>query len=290
MAGVAGGVGGTRPRDARAGAVRLRRRRRRLRVDDPCEPGGVRTPPAAAADARGNRGARPVGRGARVAVAGAVPARARRRPLDRPRGEGARRRPRLEGDRRPDDPLERRVDRARGRRGRARRRAAMVPALLVVGPRARRQPRRPRRRSRLRRDRRHARHADARLARARPRERLPPLPRRRRAGAVLQRPALPRAARRGAGGGRPDRVADGAGRVPEPRAHLVRPGLAARPHRPADPREGGAPGRRCATRARARCRRDRRLESRRPPGRRRRSPRSTRSSRCGTRSARTQPC
>ena len=29
---------------------------------------------------------------------------------------GARRRPRLEGDRRPDDPLERRVDRARGRR------------------------------------------------------------------------------------------------------------------------------------------------------------------------------
>ena len=121
-----------RARAARAGTVRLRRRRRRLGVDGPCEPRGVRAPPAAAADARRDRGARPVGRGARAALAGAVPARARRRPLDRPRGGRARRRPRLEGDRRADDPLERRVDLARGRRRRARRRAALVPALLVV--------------------------------------------------------------------------------------------------------------------------------------------------------------
>ena len=83
----------------------------------------------------------------------------------------------------------------------------------------------------LRRDRRHARHAHARLARPRPAQRLPALPQRARAGAVLQRPALPRAARRAAGGGRPDGVADGARGLPEPRPHVERPRLAARPHR-----------------------------------------------------------
>ena len=150
--------------------------------------------------------------------AGPVPARAGRRPLDRPSRGRARGRARLEGDRRADDPLERRVDAARGRRRRARRRAALVPALLVGRPRARRQPGRPRRRGRLRRDRRHARHAHARLARPRPPQRLPPLPPRRGPGAVLQRPALPRAAGRAARGGRADGVADGARGVPEPRA------------------------------------------------------------------------
>ena len=154
--------------------------------------------PAAAADARPDRGARPLGRGARPARR-PVPARAGRRALDRARGGRARRRARLEGDRRADDPLERSLDVARGRGRRARGRAALVPALLVGRPRARRQPRRPGRRGRLRRDRRHARHADARLARPRPAQRLPPLPAGRRTGAVLQRPALPRAAR-GAGG------------------------------------------------------------------------------------------
>ena len=44
-----------------------------------------------------------------------------------------------------------------------------------------------------------------------------PFLRGRRARAVLQRPALPRAAGRAAGGRHPDRVADGAGGVPEPR-------------------------------------------------------------------------
>ena len=120
---------------------------------------------------------------------------------------------------------------ARGRRRRARRRAALVPALLVGRPRARRQPRRPRRGGRLRRDRRHARHADARLARPRPAERLPALPAGRGAGAVLQRPALPRAAGRAARGGPADGVADGARRVPEPRPHLGRPRVAARADR-----------------------------------------------------------
>ena len=127
---------------------------------------GVRAAAPAAADARRQRRARPLRRGARPALAGPVPARAGRRPLDRPRRRRARRRPRRPRDRRADDPLERRVDLARGRRRRARRRAALVPALLVGRPRARRQPRRPRRRRRLRRDRRHARHAHARLARA----------------------------------------------------------------------------------------------------------------------------
>ncbi len=126
------------------------------------------------------RRARPLGRGARAAFAGTVPARTGRRPLDRASGSGARRRPRLEGDRRADDPLERRLDLARRRRRGARRRAALVPALLVGRPRARRQPRRPRGRSRIRRDRRHARHADSRLARPRPPQRLPALPLRRR--------------------------------------------------------------------------------------------------------------
>ena len=50
-----------------------------------------------------------------------------------------------------------------------------------------------------------------------------PFLRRRRAGAVLQRPALPRAAGRAARGGPADGVADGARRVPEPRPHLERP-------------------------------------------------------------------
>ena len=47
-----------------------------------------------------------------------------------------------------------------------------------------------------------------------------PLPAGRWAGAVLQRPALPRAAGRAAGGGPADGVADGARRVPQPAPHL----------------------------------------------------------------------
>ena len=132
VAGLARGVGGARARDARAGAVRLRRRRRRL--------GG---------DVRANREAferrrlRPrmlVGTAERDLSVEVLGLRSPapfllapgRRPLDRPPRGRARRRPRLEGDRRADGPLERRVDPARGRRRRARRRAALVPALLVV--------------------------------------------------------------------------------------------------------------------------------------------------------------
>ena len=145
-------------------------------------------------------------------------------------------------------------------------------------------------RSRLRRDRRHARHAHPRLARPRPPQRLPAVPQRRGAGAVLQRPALPRAARRAAGGGRADRVADGARRVPEPRAHVGRPRVAARAHRAADPREGGADrprtrGSRSSTASTGSSSRTTAAGRSTAPSRR-----STRSSRCATRSARTRPC
>ena len=186
-----GGLGGARAGDARAGAVRLHRRRRRLGGDDAREPGGVRASSPAPADARRQRRARSLRRGARPPLARAVPARADRRPLDRARGRRARRRARGPRDRRADDPLERRLELAGGRRRRARRLAALVPALLVRRSRARRQHRRPGRRGRLRRDRRHPRHAHARLAAARPRERLPALPSGRGAGAVLQRSGLP---------------------------------------------------------------------------------------------------
>ena len=57
---------------------------------------------------------------------------------------------------------------------------------------------------------------------------------------VLQRPALPRAARRTAGGRRRDRLAPRARRLPEPRPDVGGSRLAARPHRPADPRQGRA--------------------------------------------------
>ena len=70
----------------------------------------------------GQRRTRSLGRGARAALAGAVPARPGRRALDRASRGRARRRARLEGDRRADGPLERRVDVARGRRRGARRR------------------------------------------------------------------------------------------------------------------------------------------------------------------------
>ena len=191
VAGLGRRLGGGGARAARAGPVRLRRRRRRVGGDDSGEPGGVRAAPAAAPDAHRQLGARPLGRGARAALDGAVPARTGRSALDRPSRRRARGRARLEGDRRADDPLERGLDAARGRRRGARRCPTVVPALLVGRPRAGRQPRRPGRGGRLRCDRRHARHADARLALPRPAQRLPALPRRRGAGPVLQRPALP---------------------------------------------------------------------------------------------------
>ena len=237
------------------------------------------------------RGARPLGRGARAALAGAVPARPGRRALDRASRGRARRRARLEGDRRADGPLERRVDAARGRR-RGARRARSAGSSSTGGPTA-------------------SSPAASSTAPARPgygaivvtldtltlgwrdrdlAQRLPPLPRRRRAGAVLQRPALPRAARRAAGGGPADGVADGAGGVPEPRAS---PGATSR---------GCASGPSCRSSSRA-CSRPRTPGSRSSTastgssspttaaGRSTaRSPPSTRSSRCATRSARTRPC
>ena len=154
---------------------------------------------------------------------------------------------------------------------------------------ARGEPRPAGRGGRLRRDRPHRRHADARLAAARPPERLSAVPQGGRAWAVLLRRGVPRPARVATRGEPRHRLADGPLGVPEPRAHVGRPRAAPWLDVAADPAEGRGPGRRCATRARARYRRDRRLEPRRPPGRRlgrraRRPRRGARGGRAPTRS------
>ena len=135
-------------------------------------------------------------------VGGAVPARADRRPRHRPSRRRARRRARRGGERRPDRALERRValDGAGGRGDR--RRAALVPALLGLGPEDRRELRPARGGGGLRGDRRHARHARPRLASARPREHVPPVHPGRGLRAVLHRPGLPELPRGAAGGRR----------------------------------------------------------------------------------------
>ena len=150
--------------------------------------------------------------------------------------------------RRADAPLERRD--ALDRRGRGDRRAALVPALLGQRPRDLRELRPPRRGRRLRRDRRHARHADARLAAARPAAGVPAVHQRRGLRPVLQRPVFLSRARQDAGGGPAHGGGDDARDVPEPRADLGRPRLAARADEAADPRQGCAHRRR---RGRSRC-------------------------------------
>ena len=136
VAGLPRRLGGPRTRAARAGTVRLRRRRRRLGVDGPAN--------REASTAAGcGHGCSSDSRSATCRSRCSGCAR-RRRSSSLPSASSqssTRRRssasPVPRGDRGPDDPLQRRVDRARGRRHRARGRAALAPALLVVGPRAR---------------------------------------------------------------------------------------------------------------------------------------------------------
>ncbi len=78
------------------------------------------------------------------------------------------------------------------RRGRRRRGAALVPALLAQRPRAGRELRRPRRGGRLRRDRGHRRHLRPRLEAARPAAGLAALPPRDGHRQLLPGPGLPR--------------------------------------------------------------------------------------------------
>ena len=185
-------VGGAGRGEARSGRVRLHRRRRGRRGHDARQPRGVRAPAHQTAHAHGQHPARPLRRGARHAVAGAVPARADRRALDRPRGGRNGRGTRGGRARHPLLPLQRRLVDDRGHRRGDGRRAALVPALLDQRPRDRRQPAPARRPERLLGGRRHARHAHPRLAAARPPPRLPPVHQGRGLRAVLQRPGLPR--------------------------------------------------------------------------------------------------
>ncbi len=215
----------------------------------------------------GNDAARHLRRGARPAVAGAVPARADRRALDRARGSRGRRGEGGSVVRRADGALERRDALDRG--GRGDERAALVPALLGERPRDLRELRPARRGRRLRRDRRHARHADARLAPARPAPGVPAVHPGRGLRPVLHRPVFLSRARQDAGRGPADRRRDDARDLPEPRADVGRPRLAAGADDAADPRQGRAHRRRRAARAPARRRRRGRLEPRRPAGRRR---------------------
>ena len=263
------GVGGARRGEARSRRVRLHRRRRGRRGDDPREPRGVRAPPHQAADAHGQHAARPLGGGARHAVAGAVPPGAGRRALDRASGGRAGRGARGGRAGSPLLPIDRRLLVDRGHRGGDGRRAALVPALLDQRPRDRRQPAPASRPERLLGGRRHARHADPRLAAPRPPPRLSPVHQGRGLRAVLQRPGLPGEAREAAGGGHAHGGRDDALDVPAPLSDLGRSRLAPRADRPADARQGRADGRgRAAGRCRRR-RRDHRLEPRRPAGGRR---------------------
>ena len=196
VAGVVRGLGGAGAGDARAGAVRLHRGRRRLRGDDAGEPRGVRAPPAAPEDADGERDARPFGGRARHEVARAVLPRAGGRPLDRARRGRACGGARGRGARDPARPVECGVPFDGGGRRGARRHTALVPALLGQRSRCSGKPRRPRRCRRVLRDRRHGGHALARLAAARPRARLPAVPPGRGDRPVHERSRLPRAPRR----------------------------------------------------------------------------------------------
>ena len=233
------------------------------------------------ADAHRQRDARHLGRGARPALAGAVPARAGRRALDRARGGRGRRRQRSRVVRRAARALERGDPLDRG--GRRDQCAALVPALLGERPRDLRELRQPRRGRRVRRDRRHARHAHARLAAARPAPGVPAVHQGRRLRPVLQRPGLPLAARQDPGGGSPHGRRDDARDVPEHRARrgTTSTGCARRPRCRSSSRACSPPtmrgsrsstastGSSCRTTAAARS-----------TGR---SPRSTRSSRSATR-------
>ena len=263
------GPGAPRPRDDGGAGGELRLRRGRDRGHDARQPRGLPPPPDRAPHAARRRRARPLDHRARHAAAGAAAARPDRRPEGRPRGgragDGA-----GGGGRRPADDRQHRLPLHDGgdRRG-ERRGAALVPALLAQRPRAARELRRPRRGRRLRRDRRHRRHLHPRLEAARPAAGLAALPRRQRQRQLLPGPGLPgrpRAAARG-GPGRGDRPLPG--RALQPRADLGRPGAAARADLAADPGQGDPARRRRPRGGEPRHRRDRRLQPRRPAGRRR---------------------
>ena len=114
-----------------------------------------------------------------------------RRPRDGPRRRRPRGRAGGEGRSGADDRLQPGVDADGGDRQGARRRAVVVPALLEHVRRARRVARHPRRERGRAGHRRHARHDAARLAVARPRRRLPPLPQGQGHRAVHERPGVP---------------------------------------------------------------------------------------------------
>ena len=202
-------------------------------------------------------------------AAGAAAAGADRRPEGRPRGRraghGA-----GGGGRRPADDRQHRLALHDGgdRRG-ERRGAALVPALLAQRPRAARELRRPRRGRRLRRDRRHRRHLHPRLEAARPAAGLAALPQGSGNANYFQDPVFragPRAAaRRRTWAPRP--AATWASL--QPRADLGRPRPAARADLAADPGQGDPARRRRPRGGGPRHRRDRRLQPRRPAGRRR---------------------
>ena len=173
-----------------AGGVRVRRGRGRSGGDDPREPCCLRAladRPAHAArrltagDGRG---------GPRHALLLPVRPLPHRRPRDGASRRGRRGRSRGRGGGDPDDLLQPGLAADGGDRPRDGRRAALVPALLEHARRARREPRVAGRGVRVQRDRAHARHDDARLARPRPRSRVPPVPARQGDRAVHERPGV----------------------------------------------------------------------------------------------------
>ena len=219
-------TGRRRPRDELdAGAVRLRRRRRR-RARRRCARTARRSSGAGSGRgcSTGNSAARPLRRGARHALAGAVPARADRRALRSPiprASSPSRARPPRRASR---SALERRVALDRGDRRGDGRRAALVPALL--GQRTARSSRAscaaPRRRATAR--------SSSRSTRSilgwRPRDlaqRVPPVHPGRGLRAVLHRSGLPELPRGAAGGGPAHGRGDDALHLPEPRPDLGRP-------------------------------------------------------------------
>ena len=203
--------------EARRRRVRLHRRRRRGGGDDAREPRGVPRWRAASAHAGRQRRSRPLGRGARPALACAVPARADRRALDRTRGGRGRASARAAASSGvPMVALERGDALDRGGR-RATGRAALVSALLGERPRDLRELRaraeaRATERSSSRSTR--SRSAGGRATCARPTCRSS---RARAAAQYFSDPVFLRAARQAAGGGPADGGGDDARDVPEPR-------------------------------------------------------------------------
>ena len=268
MADHRGGLGARSRGEARSGRVRLHRRRRGRRVDDAGEPRRVRRSGAS------GRGCSP---GTSCATSRSTCSGCIRRGRSSSRRSGCSR-----------SPTKRRRWRSARRR---RRRACRCCSRARRRIRSRRSPRRTRRAGSS-----STGSTTARSARAscggprqagygaivvtldtltlgwRPRDlRQAYLPfiKRRGLRPVLLRPGVPVAARQAAAGGSAHRRRDDARDLPEPRSHLGRPRLAARADEAAAARQGRADRRRRAAGARARDRRDRRLEPRRPAGRRR---------------------